>query len=142
MYFCYNHQMLCYKEGCRETIATRILIFYWLMGLSSMNLLIRLTEGTYTVFNRFDKPEGHPLLLSSGMTTDWAAFADLRHASVSICYRKCFHECFSNESCRLWEIFVRQRSRYVKEKHSQMHLWIDKPLICIFTCRSDNKKVK
>ena len=66
--------MLCYKEGCRETIATRILIFYWLMGLSSMNLLIRLTEGTYTVFNRFDKPEGHPLLLSSGMTTRLGSF--------------------------------------------------------------------
>ena len=70
------------------------------MGLSSMNLFIRLTERTYTVFNRFDKPEGHPMLLSSGMATDWAAFADLLHASVSICYRKYFHKCPSYESCR------------------------------------------
>jgi hypothetical protein len=52
------------------------------MGLPAMNLLIRLTKRTYTVFNRFDKPESHPLLLSSGMATDRAAFADLRHASV------------------------------------------------------------
>jgi hypothetical protein len=77
------------------------LIFYWLMSLSTMNLLIRLTERTYTVLNRFDKFKGHPSLLSSGMATDRAAFADLRQASVSICYRTYFHGWFSNESCRL-----------------------------------------
>jgi hypothetical protein len=63
------------------------------MGLPALNLLIRLTERTYTVFDRFDKTEGHPLLLSSGMAVERAVFADLRQDSVSICYRRCFHGC-------------------------------------------------
>ncbi|MBU2252456.1 MAG: hypothetical protein KKI04_03290 [Proteobacteria bacterium] len=83
-----------------------------------MNLLIRLTEGTYTDFNRFDKPEGHPLLLSSGMAADRAAFADLRHASVSICYRKCFHKCSINRILPLMKnictekLTIRQRKAF------------------------------
>jgi hypothetical protein len=63
------------------------------MGLSSMNLLIRLAERAYPAFDCLDKPEGRSLLLSSGVATDRAAFADLCHASVSTCYLKYFHKC-------------------------------------------------
>ncbi|MBU4121099.1 MAG: hypothetical protein KKA48_06060, partial [Proteobacteria bacterium] len=62
--------------------------------------------------------EGHPLLLSSGIAADRAAFADLRHASVSICYRKWFHKCSINRILPLMKnictekLTIRQRKAF------------------------------